>query len=51
MFLSMYSTIATMELKLDLGGAAFRDSLRNTGFWVKLKRYVSLHRVEGVKND
>ena len=49
MFIRMYSMIASMGLRLDLGRG--RYSLRNTGLGVKLKRYVSLHRAEGVKND
>ena len=40
--------IAYVRLQLD-GTGVVPDSLRNTGKGGKLKRYVSLHRGEGVK--
>ena len=47
-----YSMIACVKLKSDLGGGGvIPNPLRKTGEGVKSKRYVSLHRGEGVKND
>ena len=40
-----------MRLKLDLGGGGDSFMIRYVTQGVKLKRYVLLHRGEGVKND
>ena len=62
-FYAIFSMVACVRLKLDLGGGVkLNDSLRNRGGsklkcngllyrgGAKLKRYVSLHMGEGVQN-